>query len=342
MDNDHPEFAEELKLFQEQLEETGEPENVIRPDPSSEKPEPNNPEAPEETHGPVAQKTKATTGLALELAGPDQINGPDDDNEDPESLLLKATSKQSLEKALQGGQALNKKALQEESSGLKGLEETLSLSSKIEALLFAAPKPLKISDIQEFLGEEGSDMRHILSLVENLMQMYREKGGGIHIVHFKGVGYHFQTVPAASALMETMFSQRPRPLSRAAHETLAIVAYRQPVTRADIEFIRGVDAGSIIKNLLERDLVACVGRKEDSPGKPMVFGTTEEFLKVYRFGSLKDLPPLESFQPAQDVIGKALDKIEAKQDVDVDELIRHAGGAKKEGLEASATEKAPV
>ena len=138
MDNDHPEFAEELKLFQEQLEETGEPDNVNRPDPSSEKPEPKNMEAPEAAHGPVPQKTEAPTDLTFEQSGPDQINGPDDDNEDPESLLLKATSKESLEKALQGGQALSQKALLEESSGLKGLEETLSLSSKIEALLFAA------------------------------------------------------------------------------------------------------------------------------------------------------------------------------------------------------------
>src|ERR1700759_1099496 len=75
--------------------------------------------------------------------------------------------------------------------------------------------------------------------------------------------------------------KRPRPLSRAAQETLAIVAYRQPVSRADIEFIRGTDSGSIIKNLLERDLICCVGRK-DIPGKPMLFGTTEEFLRVYR------------------------------------------------------------
>lgn len=337
MDNDHPEFAEELKLFQEQLDSD---ETLASTEKSNAE--------PKKTAGPFEEplnsEAEETPVSDVESKDRHEIQETVSEEDDPESLLLKATSKESLERALQGGQSRLQTEIEpkDTAGSLQGLEEALSLSSKIEALLFASPKPLKISDLQEYLGDEGSDMRHVLGLVESLMQMYREKGGGVHIVHFKGVGYQFQTVPAASGLMESMFSQRPRPLSRAAHETLAIVAYRQPVTRADIEFIRGVDAGSIIKNLLDRDLVACVGRKEDSPGKPMVFGTTDEFLKVYRFSSLKDLPPLESFQPAQDVIGKALDKIEAKQDVDVDELIRHAGGAKKEGQEASASDKTPI
>jgi hypothetical protein len=102
---------------------------------------------------------------------------------------------------------------------------------------------------------------------------------------------------------------------------LSIIAYRQPVTRADVEYIRGVDAGNIIKNLMDRNLVACVGRKEDA-GRPMVFGTTDEFLKIFRINSLNDLPPLSSFQPAPDLIAQAQDMLAQREDmVDVEPYI---------------------
>ena len=115
--------------------------------------------------------------------------------------------------------------------------------------------------------------------------------------------------------MEKQFSSRPRPLSRASLETLSVVAYRQKaqkcgVTRAEVEFIRGVDAGSIFKTLVERDLLTCTGRKE-IPGRPMMFGVTDEFLKVFQLGSINDLPPLDSFQTPTDVIDAAQKKIES-------------------------------
>ena len=122
--------------------------------------------------------------------------------------------------------------------------------------------------------------------------------------------------------MSKIFSERPRPLSRAAQETLAIIAYRQPITRASIEFIRGVDAGSIIKNLLERDLIRCVGRKDDG-GRPMLFGTTEEFCRVYEIKSIKDLPPLEAFQPSRETVSQAMEKITGNhQSVDVENIVK--------------------
>jgi segregation and condensation protein B len=120
--------------------------------------------------------------------------------------------------------------------------------------------------------------------------------------------------------MERMFSARQRALSRAALETLSIIAYRQPVTRADIEAIRGVDAGSIIKNLLDRELISCVGRKEDS-GRPMMFGTTPEFLRVFRIASLDDLPPLSAFQPAPETMTEAEGRLDLGEEVDVDEFM---------------------
>ena len=148
------------------------------------------------------------------------------------------------------------------------------------------------------------------------------------------MGYQFQTEAKASPLMERLFSKRPRPLSRAAQETLAIVAYRQPVTRAEIEFIRGVDAGSIVKGLLERNFIRCTGRKE-VPGRPMLFGTTATFLQVFGMENLKELPPLEAFQPAQDVINKAMETIENSdgqeaKDIDASQFVEEG---EKDALE---------
>jgi segregation and condensation protein B len=211
----------------------------------------------------------------------------------------------------------------ESKDGLMRWDEALTLEGQVEAILFAAPKPLSVTDISEILADEDGnpgDTTEIERVIQNLLRLYRERNGGFRLEHDKGVGFQFRTVPAAAPLMERMFSQRQRPLSRAALETLSIIAYRQPVTRADIEAIRGVDAGSIIKNLLDRELISCVGRKEDS-GRPMMFGTSPEFLRVFRINSLDDLPPLSAFQPAPETMAEAENRLDLGEEVDVDEFM---------------------
>lgn len=200
------------------------------------------------------------------------------------------------------------------------LSEELSLSGKVEAIIFASPKPLRTVEIHELLMDQGYTLKEIQDALDELSELYRDRGGGFHLKYIKRMGYQFQTTPAAKGLMEKQFSSRPRPLSRAALETLAVIAYRQKhnkgVTRAEVEFIRGVDAGSIFKTLVERNLLTCIGRKE-IPGRPMMFGVTDEFLKVFQLGSINDLPPLESFQSPPDVIKAANEKIaqfEAEQE----------------------------
>ncbi len=181
--------------------------------------------------------------------------------------------------------------------------ETIPLQAKLEALLFASPRSLTVNDILEILGE---DENLTFKVVKNMIQQIKDihsarTDAGFHLECTEHGQYQFRTKTELASIVERLFSKRPRPLSRAAQESLAIVAYRQPVSRADIEFIRGTDSGSIIKNLLERDLIRCVGRK-DIPGKPMLFGTTEEFLRVYRLAALTELPSLESFQPRREII----------------------------------------
>jgi segregation and condensation protein B len=185
----------------------------------------------------------------------------------------------------------------------------LGLEAKVEAIIFASPRPLKIGEILEILGEEATS-KEISDAVSSIISFYKGRSGGFSLEAVRG-GYQFQTSVGASQYMQRMFSSRPRPISRAAQETLAIIAYRQPVTRADIEFIRGVDAGSIVKNLLDRGLIKAVGRKEDA-GRPILFGTTDEFLQIYSLQSLNDLPPLESFQPSNDLVNAGMDLIDEK------------------------------
>ena len=211
---------------------------------------------------------------------------------------------------------------QEPQQQLLRLEEALNIEGQVEAVIFSSPKPLKPAEILDIVQNEEGDveLKDIVTTIDGLVQWYRERAGGFTLVSLKGEGYQFQTVPAAIPLMEKFFSDRPRSLSRAALETLSIIAYRQPVTRADIEYIRSVDAGSIIKNLMDRDLIECVGRKEDA-GRPMIFGTTAEFLKVFRLASIKDLPPLSAFQAAPDVVADASEKIEGEREVGIEGFI---------------------
>jgi segregation and condensation protein B len=198
---------------------------------------------------------------------------------------------------------------------------TLSVEAQIEAVVFAAKDPLKVPEIREILADPKLTDGEIQRVLDRLVNEYDSRQGGFRLIALKRLGYQFQTSQAAAPIMARMFASRPRPITRAALETLAIIAYRQPVTRAEIEFIRGVDAGSIIKTLMDRELIRCVGRK-DIVGRPMLFGTTDEFLKVFNLSSVKDLPPLESFQPSRETIQGAAAKMADGADlVDIEDYI---------------------
>ena len=184
----------------------------------------------------------------------------------------------------------------------------LPLKAQVEAVIFASPKPVLVPDILSYLPGEYTPSE-VEAVILELQDEYERRNGGFSLEYSKGIGYQFRTVSKAAPIMEMMFSARPKQLSKAALETLAIIAYRQPTTRAVVEFIRGVDSGSIIKNLMERNFIKCVGRKEDI-GRPMLFGTTEEFLQVFGISSIEELPSLQSFQSSSDVIDEANKRLE--------------------------------
>lgn len=171
----------------------------------------------------------------------------------------------------------------------EGREAPERLKSIIESLLFASDKPLPLRRLVELTGESMGE--NIAAAVEALRADYADRGVVLHEV---AGGFQFRTNPMNAHWVRQLLAGRPVRLSRAQLEALAIVAYRQPITRPEIDEIRGVDSGGTIKGLLDRGLIRVLGKKEE-PGRPMLYGTTKDFLEFFNLKDLKDLPTLREF-----------------------------------------------
>ena len=158
----------------------------------------------------------------------------------------------------------------------------------VETLLFVAERPLGAEEIR---ASTGIDRERLERALDALSGHYREGVCGV-VLHEVAGGWQLRTSPDNSAFARRFLRVKPQRLTRAALETLAIVAYRQPVTRPEIEEIRGVDSGAVVKALLERKLVKILGKKEE-PGRPILYGTTREFLEHFGLRDLGELPPFE-------------------------------------------------
>lgn len=158
----------------------------------------------------------------------------------------------------------------------------------LEAILLASTEPLSIKKIGEVMGVDERDAR---ILMDDLRKDYDSPGRGLAIKELAG-GFVLTTRPEYAEFVDRLLQPRSKGLSHAALETLAIVAYRQPITKAEIEGVRGVKVDRSIETLVERRLVVDVGRKE-APGRPVLYGTTPEFLKYFGLKDLKELPPIE-------------------------------------------------
>ena len=162
----------------------------------------------------------------------------------------------------------------------------------IEALLFASEDPLTPSRIQTILNTE--DRRGILEDLHALREEYQALGRAFHIVEVAG-GYQFRTAPEMGPWLRKLKRHAGSRLSQASMETVAIIAYKQHVTRAEIEYIRGVDCGGVLRSLLDKGLLKIVGRK-DVPGRPLLYGTSRRFLEVFSLKDLSSLPDLRDLQ----------------------------------------------
>jgi segregation and condensation protein B len=174
----------------------------------------------------------------------------------------------------------------------------------VEALVLGAPEPVSAQKIADVVpGLEADDAR---ALVAELEREYEEQGRAFEVWEVAG-GYQLRTRPEYASYLRLLHRERPLRLSRAALETLAVVAYRQPVTRAEIEAVRGVEVDAVMRSLLERQLVRIAGHRE-VPGRPMLYATTKRFLEVFGLGRLEDLPTLRELEellppPAPDAPG---------------------------------------
>ncbi len=209
------------------------------------------------------------------------------------------------------------------------------LRGLVEALVFASDRPLKSGEIGKLAS---APTRQITKVLEELREEY--KGRGVQLDEIAG-GWVFRTSALYAPFVRDMTGQRPVRLSRAQVETLAIVAYRQPVTRPEVDDIRGVDCGAVLKLLLERDLVRILGKK-DEPGRPILYGTSAAFLELFGLKSLKDLPTLREFTELNEDSRRTVEK-ELEEDLEargggVDELV---GALQDEHSPASMEDPSP-
>ena len=161
----------------------------------------------------------------------------------------------------------------------------------LEALFFAADKPLDLPTLEE----TTQFSREILAAgLAELQKRFAPGASGIALLDLGG-RWQLRTDPQVGAYVRRMLQVKPLRLTRAALETLAIIAYRQPVTRPEMEDLRGVDCGAVTKALLERKLIRILGKK-DEPGRPLLYGTTREFLELFNLRDLTQLPTLREFQ----------------------------------------------
>lgn len=177
----------------------------------------------------------------------------------------------------------------------------LDFESCLEALLFVATEPVSIGELAEALGRRQQEIEGGLRSLD----AYYQQGRGLRLLWHSG-RVQLTTAPEISEVVERFLGlEAVTRLSRAALETLAIIAYRQPITRPAIDAIRGVNSDGVLKSLLSKGLVQELGRAE-GPGRPILFGTTVEFLQHFGLASLDELPPFEEPDPAVNENGKIL------------------------------------
>ncbi len=170
------------------------------------------------------------------------------------------------------------------------------LAQIVESVLFASGAPVSLKRLTDLLA--GPSTRQVQTALAHLKAQYAPGHRGIQLHEVAG-GYQFRTARENAEWVRAVFRDKPARFGRAALETLAIVAYKQPVTKAEIEAVRGVDVDAVLTTLLGRKLIRIAGRKE-AIGRPLLYTTTPEFLETFGLKDLKDLPSLKELGPAPD------------------------------------------
>ncbi len=208
------------------------------------------------------------------------------------------------------------------------------LDCLLESLLLAAGDPLPVRRMVDVLG--GPKSKEVRAALERLMTEYSGPERGIHLIEVSG-GFQFRTAPDSAKVVQTLLREKPGRLGRAALETLSIVAYKQPVTRGDVEAIRGVDADSAINTLLSKRLIKIDGRKE-TVGRPLLYSTTPEFLEIFGLKDLKELPTLKEIGPVPEPENEADGEEDGIETAEVEEALDAIGREQAEEAADGAAE----
>jgi segregation and condensation protein B len=205
------------------------------------------------------------------------------------------------------------------------------VQASVEALLYASALPLSLRDLRKALPEAGEQVRAAL---ERLQELYGQEGRGLQLTEVAG-GFQITTRPEQHEVVSRLFdAARPTRLTLQALETLAVIAYRQPVTIPEIMDLRGVRSASVVRTLLERKLVRIVGRKS-VVGRPLMYGTTREFLLRFGLKDLRDLPQLKDMAEVfGDEAAQAFEVLDALPSPPVRETSGADGGAGDEDARA--------
>jgi len=168
------------------------------------------------------------------------------------------------------------------------MHDPVTIKRILEAVLFASDIPVEMKRLRDIIDGIG-DEKELLGIIGILNGEYEREGRPFRVVEVAG-GFQYETLPRYGPYIERLYRSRVRPrLSRASLETLAIVAYRQPISKAEVDALRGVDSDASLNTLQNRSLIEVTGRAE-TVGKPLLYGTTVEFLRYFGLNDIKDLP----------------------------------------------------
>lgn len=201
------------------------------------------------------------------------------------------------------------------------------LAAIVESILFAAGEPLTVRRIVEALN--GPSLAEVRGALQRVAARYAQEDRGVRLVEVAG-GYQLRTARENADWVRAVFRDRPRRLGKAGLETLAIVAYRGPVTKAEVEAIRGVDIDGVLGTLIRRGLVKVCGRKE-AVGRPLLYGTTEEFLELFGLRNLSELPTLKELPEPAEVLADGKVTIEAAGSQAAEAVEPGGGGVAAQG-----------
>ncbi len=186
-----------------------------------------------------------------------------------------------------------------------------NLKAVMEALLFSSDKPLSLEQVRGVL--DNLSVEEIRRVLEGLKDEYEKSNRGVRVAEVAG-GFRMITAPLCAPFLKRLYKERQvERLSRPALETLAIIAYKQPLTRLDIESLRNVNVDGIIRMLLDKELIRVTGRKK-AQGRPRVYGTTRQFLEYFGLKSLEELPKIEDFLKTSEEKVKIEDKPQIKEE----------------------------